>query len=252
MTERYNPVEPDGTVRGSEDRTGFMLRCLLATRTDIGLPSDDDGSEQDVNIYLARLLSAYADPRYCMRVGNYIAAHDSVVFEKVQHSPSKRFRYSVYRINADHLLMAIGVFANPRGRRPDSRPAVLRSDDSAHVGRAKTYYDFASTYSQCVFGRTSGVADVLGKLAAGFERYVRILATMRGEYLGFVGRLSEGEIYHLERAAQHEGLEALRDEFLDRFSEWKRTGTTEAHQRLVAVVERLQRADPDFRVDAIQ
>jgi hypothetical protein len=252
MTERYIPLDSDGNGRPPEDRTGFLLRCLLSSRGDIGLPSDDGGGDHDVNIYLAQLLSAYADPRYCMRVGNYIAAHDSVVFEKAQHSPSKRFRYSVYRINADHLLMSIGVFANPTGRRPDSRPQPLRSGDTTFVGRAKAYYDFASTYSQCVFGRSSAVPDVLGKLAAGFERYVRILSYMRGEYLGFVGRLSDGEIYHLDRLAQAEGIDALRDEFLDRFSEWKRTGTPAARQRLLAVVERLQQLDPSFRADSIQ
>lgn len=251
MSEQYNPVEPDGTARASEDRTAFMLRCLLSTRGDIGMPSDDDGNEHDVNIYLAQLLSAYADPRYCMRVGNYIAAYDSVVFEKVQHSPSKRFRYSVYRINADHLMMAIGVFANPRGRRPDARAQALQPADSVYVGRAKTYYDFASTYSQSVFGSRSGVTGVLGKLAVGFERYVHILSSLRSEYLGFVGRLSDGEIFHLDRAAQTEGLAALRDEFLDRFSEWKRTGTAEAKARLTGVVERLQRLDPDFRLDEV-
>src|SRR5262245_35471369 len=175
MTERYIPVDADHGGRAPEDRTGFMLRCLLSSRGEVGIPSEDDGVDHDVNIYLAQLLSAYADPHYWMRVGNYIAAHDSVVFEKAQHSPSKRFRYSVYRINADHLLMSIGIFSNPTGRRPDSRPQ-LRPSATSFVGRAKTYYDFASTYSQCVFGRSSAVTDVLGKLAVGFERYVRILS----------------------------------------------------------------------------
>jgi hypothetical protein len=252
MTERYIPVDGDGGVRAPEERTGFMLRCLLSSRCEAGVPSDDDGSEHDVNIYLAHLLSAYADPRYYMRVGNYIAAHDSVVFEKVQHSPSKRFRYSVYRINADHLLMSIGVFSNPAGRRPDARPQALRPADATFVGRAKSYYDFASTYSQSVFGRSSAVPDVLGKLAAGFERYVRVLSYMRGEYLGLVGRLSDGEIYHLDRLAQSEGIDALRDEFLDRYTEWKRNGTAEARQRLLAVAERLQALDPSFRIDSLQ
>ena len=251
MTERYNPVDADGSIRTPEDRAGFLLRCLLASRCEVGLPSDDDGGDHDVNIYLAHLLSAYADPNYCIRIGCYIGAHDSVVFEKVQHSPSRRFRYSVYRINADHLLMSIGVFANPTQRRPDARPRALRADDARFVGRAKTYYDFASTYSQSVFGRSSAVADVLGKLAAGFERYVRILSYMRGEYLGLVGHLSDGEIYHLDRLAQTQGLEALRNEFLDCYTEWKRSGSAEARQRLLAVVQRLQAFEPGFRVDSL-
>src|SRR5262249_23779244 len=103
--ERYVPVDPNGTSHASESSTGFMLRCLLQSRLDAGLPSDDDGSEHDVHVYLAHLLGAYADPSYCVRIGSVISPNDTTVFETAQHSTSKRFRYRVYRINADHLMM---------------------------------------------------------------------------------------------------------------------------------------------------
>lgn len=252
MDERYVPVDRDGTTRATEARAQFMMRCLLASRLEAGLPSADEDGEQDVNIYLTQLLCAYSDPQYCLRVGNYISTYDTAVFERVESSRSHRFKYSVYKINADHLLMAMGVFQNPESRRADARPVALRRNAETFVGRGKTYYDFASTYSQRVFGRTSGVCDVLGKLSAGFEIYVRVLGHMRSEYFDFVTRLSEGELFHLQASAQSEGLQALRDEFLDRYSLYRRDPSPEARAKLLETVERLQRIDPEFHFDPLQ
>lgn len=253
--DRYVPVDRDGTTRAPESGSQFMLRCLLSGRLDIGMPTSDESGtdEQDVNIYLAQLLGAYADPRYCLRVGQYISAYDSTVFERAQASPSARFKYVVYKANADHLLVSIGVFDNPTGRRPDTaRNAAMHPAEETYVGRGKAYYDFAHTYSQCVFGRTSAVCDVLGKLATGFERYVRLLGHLRGEYFDLVDRLGDGEIYHLQRAATAEALEALRNEFLDIYAEHRRDPTAETRARLDEVVTRLRRHDPGFRCDGLQ
>lgn len=249
MNGRYIPVEPDGQHREPATGTQYVMRSLLASRLEVGMPSDADPGEQEVNVYLTQLLCAYGDPRYCLRVGSFISTYDTTVFERAQHSPSHRFRYTVYKINADHLLMSIGVFQNPEGRPVDSLPAVWRRSGDTFVGRGKTYYDFASTYSQRVFGRTSAVADVLGKLSAGFERYVRLLAHLRTEYFDIVARLSDGELYHLERAARAEGVHELRDEFLDAYSSFRRDPTAEARSRLLEVTRRLEAADPEFRFD---
>jgi hypothetical protein len=248
MRDRYVPVERDGTVRESQPSGQFMMRRLLESRTDLGMPSDD-GHDHDVNVYITQLLCAYGDPHYCLRVAGYLSSYDTTVFERAQKSRSHRFRYTVYKANADHLLMSIGVFQNAEGRSTEGRPAICRREEETFVGRGKTYYDFASAYSQRVFGSTSGVCDVLGKLSAGFEQYVRLLAHLRGEYFEFVSTLSEGEIYHLQRSADAEGLQTLRDEFLDLYSAWRRDPTPEVHARLVELLARIQRIDPDFGAD---
>jgi hypothetical protein len=252
--DRYVPVDRDGAARAPEPRAQFMLRCLLSSRLDIGMPTSDESGndEQDVNIYLAQLLGAYADPQYCLRVGPYISIYDSTVFERAQASPSARFKYIVYKANADHLLMSIGVFDNPTGRRPDAvRHAAMHPAEETYVGRGKTYYDFAHTYGQSVFGRTSAVCDVLGKLATGFERYVRLLGHLRGEYFDLVAPLGEGEMYHLQRTAVAAGVEALHNEFLDRLAEHRRDPTAETQARLRDVVTRIRRHEPDFPWDEL-
>ncbi len=250
--EDYVPVGGDGTAAGAEPRAYFMIRALLNSRVDVGLPADGGVDEQYVNIYLTHLLCAYIEPGYHLRAAKYLSAYDSSVFDRVRHSTSNRLKYTVYRTNADHLLMSIGLFQNPAGRRPDSRPAALHFDEDVHVGRGKTYYDFASTYSQSVFGRSSGVTDALGKLSARFEDYVKILSHMRSEYLSFVQRLSDGELYHLQRNVQSEGLRTLRDEFLDLYSEWRQGPTPELRQRLLETAQKLEHQDPTFKFELPQ
>lgn len=251
MREQYIPVDRNGTAGEAETSGQFLMRCLLESRTTLGLPSDD-GGEHDVNVYLTQLLCSYGNPHYCLRVGGYIAAYDSDVFERAQQSPSHRFRYTVYKVNADHLLMSIGIFHNPEGRSTDGLPAALRQPEETFVGRGKTYYDFASTYSQRVFGNSSGVTDVLGKLSENFQHYVRLLSHLRCEYFGFVERLSDGELFHLQRSADATGLQALRDEFLDAYSLWRRDPSAEHHARVLEIAVRIRRFDPDFEIDALQ
>jgi len=242
--DRYIPVGGDGPAAQPESQAHFMMRALLASRVDVG--SESEPWEQDVNIYLTHLLCAYAKAEYHLRVSQYLSAYDTAVFERIRRSTSSRLKYTVYRANADHLLISIGVFQNPTGRRPDVLPAILHTDGEVHVGRGKTYYDFASTYSHGLFGPTSGVATVLGKLSHGFERYVRILTHMRSEYLHFVEQMSDGELYHLQRSVQTEGLRTLHNEFLDLYSEWRRNPTPELHAQLLEMIERLKRLDPAF------
>ena len=92
--------------------------------------------------------------------------------------------------NADFLLVSIGIFDNP-AMAAQSR-ARMQPSEEAYIGRGKTYYHFAYTYSQQMHRKNVGVSDVLEKLSMGFEKYIRILLHMRGEYLDLVKRLSDG------------------------------------------------------------
>jgi hypothetical protein len=72
---------------------------------------------------------------------------------------------------------------------------------------------------------------------------------MRGEYMNFVERMTEGEMYHLQRSVQTTGLAALRNDFLDAYSEYRREPTPELRARLVELAARLGRLDPDFHFE---
>ena len=247
--EWYVPVEREGAAGNRATDVHFMLHALLSSRIETGLSSDDRPHEEDVNVYLAHLLCEYARPQYQERVHRYLADFDSSVFERVRHSKNNRLAYTVYKANADHILLMMGLFQNPRGQRPMAVAEELRLDDEVHVGRGKSYYDFAFTYSRSLFGRTSGIATVLCKLSAGFEAYVRLLAHARGEYFHLIDHLSEGELFHLQQSVLAQDLPALRDAFLDALSDWRREPTPEKRAHLTETARVLEKLDPSFQFE---
>jgi hypothetical protein len=246
--ESFVPMERDGSMRDSEASTRFMIHALRASRVEAGMPSDDAPTEEDVNVYISHLLCDYVRPQYHMRVHKYLSAYDSSVFERVRHTTNKRLKYTVYKANADHILVMMGVFNN-NGRRSASLPAPLRVKNDFELGRGRSYYDYAFTYSRCLFGRTSAIPEVLFKLANGFERYVKLLAHLRSEYFNLVDHLSEGEVFHLQHSMECGDLPRMRDEFLDAWSSWRREPSDAHRALLLESVERLQRLDPDFHFE---
>jgi hypothetical protein len=76
---------------------------------------------------------------------------------------------------------------------------------------------------------------------------------MRGEYLDLVKRLSNGEVYHLERSidehSQQELLRVKQDELLELFSAWKKEPTDEAKLSLERVVGEIRQINPSFRFE---
>ena len=76
---------------------------------------------------------------------------------------------------------------------------------------------------------------------------------MRGEYLDLLRRLSTGEVYHLERVAnaeqREEDLRSKKDQFLDLYLEWKKTGTIVLKDQIEKLVNEIRAMDPDFRYE---
>jgi hypothetical protein len=244
--ERRSPLDDDSVQAGG---IGFMVHSLLSSRLDTGMNSEDTPGEDEVNVYLTHLLCAYVDPRHNHEAAHWVAPYDSAVFERVRRSTSNSLKYRVYRANADFLLMSIGVFGNAVGRRAMLLPEPLQTEDDVYVGRGKAYYDFASTYSRTLFGRGAAITHVLGRLAFDFEKYVRLLAHLRTEYLNLIQQMSDGELYHLQRSVTTEGNSELYNELLDAYSEWRQEPSAERRARVEALVERVRAADPEFRFE---
>ncbi|MCK4412329.1 MAG: hypothetical protein KAY32_02170 [Candidatus Eisenbacteria sp.] len=257
MRPLENYIELQGSNRERRPTYHFMMKCLLYSRMETGLVSNKDYYDEDVNVYIAHLLNSFIDPSYIQRAGRYLSKYDTEVFERLGESQDARLKYTLYKTNADFLLVSLGIFDNPAvvdpantggGTHPERR--FWQPSEEAYVGRGKTYYRFAYTYSQQIHNPHAAITEVLEKLSTGFEKYLRILAHMRGEYLNLMDRLSRGEIYHLERRvdeAQKAGdVRTLQDEFLDLFLEWKKTGDERTKTRLEKVVRRIKKLDTDF------
>ena len=246
--ESYIPVERDGSSGEPQSNVYFMVRGLLSSRIESGISDDDGPPEEDVNVYLTHLLCDFLRPEYHERANQYVSPLDTSVFEQVCNTTNKRIKYTVYKTNADHILMMTGLFQNVDGG-PPRAPEALRISDESHLGRGKTYYDFAFTYSRCLFGHTSGITSVLNKLSNRFERYVRLLTYMRVDYLNLIDRMGAGEEYHLQRELRAGCVDGLRNEFLDAYGIWQREPTAAHRALLQNVAARLQDADPSFEFE---
>jgi hypothetical protein len=252
-----NYIDLGSPRRESRPTYHFMMKCLLYSRMETGLVSNQDFYDEDVNVYIAHLLNSFIDPQYIERASRYLSKYDTEVFGRLADSKDARLKYTLYKTNADFLLVSLGVFDNPAAADPISRAQVVAPQrrifapsEEAYIGRGKTYYRFAYTYSERLHSPRAAITEVLEKLSIGFEKYLRILTHMRGEYLNLLDRLSRGEVYHLERSVDDgqkaDDAHALQDRFLDLFLEWKRTGDEKVKREIEAVAARIQAVDPGF------
>ncbi len=229
----------------------FMINCLLYSRMETGLVSNQDCYDEDVNVYLAHLLHSFINPEYVEQSRRFLSKYDTDVFRRLSSSTDARLKYQIYKTNADFLLVSIGIFDSPQ-LAGSTRPRVQPSEE-AYIGRGKTYYHFAYTYAQQMHRRNAGVSDVLEKLSTGFEKYLRILSHMRGEYLDLMKRFSQGEVYHLERSvdehSQRERLRVKQDELLELYSAWKSAPSAQAEEDLERVVGEIRQLNPTFKFE---
>lgn len=229
----------------------FLLRCLLGARSEADRPSNEGGYDEDVNVYLVGLLQELLSARYHERTRRYHFVRDLDLAREVERVADDRFAYWAYRTNADHLLLAIGLFHHVEGAQRPGRP-LLHREPEEFIGRGETYYHVASNLLRRLRRRSSGPEVAMSKLSEDFETYVEILRHVRTSYFHLCSRMGEGELYHLMRSQpEDEGgeltVEDHYDRFLDAFSAWKRERSAEAHERLRRRADALREADPDFR-----
>ncbi len=236
---------------GSDVQTSyfFMLNCLLHSRVHTGLESNTDFYDEDVNVYLAHLLNAHVDPKYLARTSSCIAVGDADLRRMIDECGDDRNRFRIYKANADHLLLSVTVF----DRYEDlhfNRLAAFHVPKETYIGRAAAYYELASSYAVKLRRGTNAVSDVMHKLSDGIDNYVKILSFLRGQYMDFIRRYSPGELFHLDRSIEaierDEIIERMRNEFLDTYQEWLRTGAEDLKATLADQALHLREVDPTF------
>jgi hypothetical protein len=247
-----------------ETTVQFVLGSLLKARIECGFESDPASADEEVNVYLVHLLSQLiASPNLGELTGG-----DVDVFRKIRDSLSDRFKCEVYRANADQLLVATGIFTDtPYENVGGTRTYASTARD--RIGRGKAYYHYAAAYQEQMRAGSVIVARLLARLSSQFERYVDVLFYMRGEYFNLYDKLCSENLAALQGAPSggsdvlgvgggdslepgsssllaDDTIAELRDQFLDAYWAWQQEPTTTNHERLVAAVDRLQAADPDF------
>src|SRR6185503_19242649 len=175
-------TDPDAPVSISREDVGyFFINSFLLSRIDSDLPSDLAEFDEDVNIYTASLLSGVVSGREDLLRTDLVSTRDADVFARVQESKDQRYRYRVYKANADFLYVSLGIFSEGMA----GVDPVRATDDDADrlTGRGKSYYQFASAYAERLYGPRAGITEVMDKLSRNFEAYTKVMTWMSGEYL---------------------------------------------------------------------
>jgi hypothetical protein len=245
---QYTVIDADrADQRGSVEE--FLLRCLLGAREESGIPSNRTGFDEDVNVYVIGLLGRFLSAEYHENAARYLFPSDLDLAREVAAQGNDRFGYVAYRINADQLLLGIGLFCSVEGHGVSSDPVFGRSPEELS-GRGATYYNLASSSLRRLRRAETAPELAMSKLADRFDDYTTILRSLRTSYFRLTARLSDGELFHLARTEDCEEVRRLAwDGFLDAWSEWKRSADESSLDRLHEAVDALRSADPEFRFE---
>ena len=248
MTDRYFDLQQ----RQPASAQGYLTQCLLASRLRMGLSSTGRGADdEDVNVYLAHLLLSLTEPEFLALCHRYVSPRDQDIFHAVQDAKDDAYlKYVVYRVNADHLLVGLGLFHNIG----NASPHWFARARACHAGHGQTYYQFAATYHRQLSHKPTATGEILTKLSSGFDTYASLLTQTREAYFQFVERIAPGEVERwlaeLQAVSQPPTVHSLRDQLLDGYSAWLKHPTQELRERLQALASELARRDPEFRRDA--
>jgi len=238
-------ARPDGPSR-SETVSQFLALSLLGAREEAGMPSNHGGFDEDVNVYLVGLLARFLDSAFHDEASRYLHHSDLDLADAVRRGEDERLTFRLYKTNADHLLLGVGLFNHVEASGTAS-VQLFRRDPDEFIGRGSTYYQLASSSLRRLRRRASGQEEALNKLGEGFSDYVVILRRLRTTYFHLTSKLGEGTLYHLSRAAGGAAdRQALFDRFLDAYSSWRDEASEASYAALEEAVDVLRRADPEF------
>ena len=87
----------------------FMINCLLYSRMETGLVSNQDFYDEDVNVYLAHLLHSFINPEYVEQSKKYLSKYDADVFKRLSNSTDARLKYAIFWPLFVEEIMAIDL-----------------------------------------------------------------------------------------------------------------------------------------------
>jgi hypothetical protein len=220
----------------------FMLENLLKARAQSSFPTGSRGQDEDVNIYLANLLTEHV----VLPVPGGVAVGGEPLLGLKGEEHWKRWRrFEHYRRNGDHRLLALGLYGRGDLLRRRAVPLGLDAGQSwardLQIGR--DCYQCALSMLRSPQENQAGLALVLTKLAQAFADYVHVLQTLARRRFGLGARLSQAELHALasspSRASDASATDSLSgmDDLLDLLLEYRRHPTPRNTTRLTSAAK---------------
>lgn len=228
----------------------FMLNAYLQSRIETDHESDGD---EEVNVYLAGLLHSLVDGRFYADNVDHLATSALDVCERADQVGTDRGKASVYRTNADHRLMAFGLFAGFGEHASLYRRTM--TPDTAYIDEAQQFYSWAALFCARLPSKYRGLATTLEKLADDFDTYHEVLGHMAANHMDLMQRLSPGQTFHLEREAHAAAMPALEEQALDRmldaYNRWRLEPNKKTRQQFIEASTPYCELKPDCDVQQL-
>jgi len=236
---RNEPFYYDLAKKEREFELNFIIAAVLKSRIKLGLDEAGQSADEDVNVYLANLLFDYARADYASQIRELVSEVDLDVYNKAHlYWRDNAGKYYVYKVNADNLLISLGIFQNVSNK--------VRS-----FGRAKIYYELASAYNFKIYRKLTAAGAVLEKLAAGFEKYQSILVNVREDYFSLIDTAQEGGfsgfIAGMKAFEEKLLLREKEDAFLDVYSQWLKSRDVALQTKMCNLAKELEIINPEFK-----
>lgn len=227
----------------------FMISSLIKSRIKLDCDFQGIDFDEDVNVYLANLLLEFANPKYREEVKKYVSINDADVAKMAESCQDNCSKYHIYKLNADNLLIGIGIFQNPwqeKGRFHDK-------DKHYYFERAMIYYEMAAGYNKKIYRKKTAVGCILQKLSEHFDKYIKILEYTRQDYFSLINKQKEGNDFagFMEEMKKFENVILLRqkqDDFLDAYTKWMKNKTPKNAKILQQLSQEVSIIDPDYHI----
>ena len=231
----------------------FFLEHLLKARADLHLESGGHECDQELNIYIAGLLNSLVQSNSLVWQKPYISPFDTDVRQWLIDHPGLRSAYTVYRENADFGLILFGIFSGYKHEGSYHRIVMV---DHGEQGRIALYYELAASALAHLQGNNTSLIDVFETISERLGEIICLLQHTAHSYFDLMERMSEGNLFHLERELDeidkwkyyHEKL----DEFLECYTIYKEQPSATAKEHLFALAEELKKLNGDFEFDGVE
>lgn len=170
----------------------FVTEQLLEARRESMFPTNGAGCDEDVNVYLAGLLSRFLtghhDPRVQWGAG--------CVLYPDGKDTGARTRADRYRVNGDHRLLYLGLMDRGDGLRRRRIPFGMTEEETRHrdLALGRSCYSMAADLLEGKPDANQGLARVLRKLETNYEDYIHVLGVLATRRFGLGAVLSDRDL----------------------------------------------------------
>ena len=192
---QYRNLYPDW--EGPRPVSWFFTERLLEARAASDFPTSSAGWDEDVNVYLAGLLTTWATGD--VATAGLAAGRDPLWLGPPCAVRTAGARAGWYRRQADHRLLAQGLCDRGDLLRRRDRGWAMTTEQTRRRDRAVAVRSYALA-ADLIDGRAGdrpSLVAVWRKLAAGYDGYVHVLQTLARTHLGLGAHLDDGALSRL-------------------------------------------------------